>query len=192
MPLPAVAAVGAAAAKAGAAAGKAGGVAAKGAAKGAAKAGKGAAKKVGKAAKKKARRTIRGALSRFFGNPIIQALLAIIVPLGIISYQMFPSFGKEIKIMKLIISIFAGAFEAIMAWTMIIVGLTAVVGAAAVGNEVAGTAGAKIAAGITALFTAPATAVGATAAIWHFFLMGLAWFILIMKFLMRSVLPKRI
>ncbi|MEC9291031.1 MAG: hypothetical protein VX730_01375 [Pseudomonadota bacterium] len=187
----AITAIAGAAAKAGAAAGKAGGFAAKGAGRVA----KGAAKKAGKAAKNKVKRGILSRVLSFFANPIVQAIIAIPFPVAIISNQIIPSISKEIKIIKMVLALFAGGGEAAIAWPIIIIGLAATAAGAAAGNAICDWSwctklGAMIGAGIGTL-TGGATIAGTMALIFHTSLIALAWFILVFKFVIKSVLPKR-
>ncbi len=187
MPLPAVAAIGAAAGKAGAAAGaagKAGGAAAKG-----------AAKRAGKKAGKKARRGIKRRLLAILANPLMQVLIAIPFPVAVISYQLIPSISKEIKLLRLIIALFAGGGEAAVAWPTIIIGLSFTAAGAAAGSaicswEICTAAGAAIG-GVIGVVAGGATIAGTFAFFGHLSLIGVAWLILVFKFVMKSVLPKR-
>jgi hypothetical protein len=181
----AIGAIASAAGKAAGAAGKATGAAGK--ATGAAA--KGAAKRAGKKAAKKAKRGFLSKLMGFLSNPITQSFLAIPIPVGVIVYQVIPGVRGEIRFLRLVLSLFGGGAESAVSWSMIFMGMVGVLAGATAGSFF-GEWGAAIGAAIGALFAGPLTGVGLMFFVIHFFLVCLAWFIIVFKYMMRSVMPK--
>ncbi|MDE0723486.1 MAG: hypothetical protein OSB62_02165 [Alphaproteobacteria bacterium] len=177
----AIGAIASAAGKAAGAAGKATGAAGK--ATGAAA--KGAAKRAGK----KAKRSFFSKLMGFLSNPITQSFLAIPIPVGVIVYQVIPGVRGEIRFLRLVLSLFGGGAESAISWSMIFMGMVGVLAGATAGSFF-GEWGAAIGAAIGALFAGPLTGVGLMFFVIHFFLVCLAWFIIVLKYTMRSVMPK--